>query len=232
MDQIKPQKKIAILQSNYIPWRGYFDLINKVDVFVIYDEVQYTKNDWRNRNIIKTPNGPMWLTIPVRQFNLEQKINETRVSLKNWNIKHWNSIKANYTKAPYFKLYEEQFKELYLGMDTDLLSEINLKFIRTINDILGIQTEIIDSLALNLNGNKNERLVEAVTKLNGTHYLSGPAAKDYLDTNLFEKNNIQVEWMDYSGYTEYPQLYPPYTNGVSILDALFSNGPDLPEFTK
>lgn len=222
MDQIKPQKKIAILQSNYIPWRGYFDLINKVDVFVIYDEVQYTKNDWRNRNIIKTPNGPMWLTIPVRQFNLEQKINETRVSLKNWNIKHWNSIKANYTKAPYFKLYEEQFKELYLGMDTDLLSEINLKFIRAINAILGIQTEIIDSLALNLNGNKNERLVDAVTKLNGTHYLSGPAAKDYLDTSLFEKNNIQVEWMDYSGYTEYPQLYPPFWSKVSVLDNIFN----------
>ena len=164
----------------------------------------------------------MWLTIPVRQFNLEQKINETRVSLKNWNIKHWNSIKANYTKAPYFKLYEEQFKELYLGMDTDLLSEINLKFIRTINDILGIQTEIIDSISLNLNGNKNERLVDAVTKLNGTHYLSGPAAKDYLDTSLFEKNNIQVEWMDYSGYTEYPQLYPPFWSKVSVLDNIYN----------
>jgi hypothetical protein len=215
-------KKIAILQSNYIPWRGYFDLINKVDVFVVYDEVQYTKNDWRNRNIIKTPNGPMWLTIPVRQLNLEQKINETRVSLKNWNIKHWNSIKANYTKAPYFKRYEEQFKELYLGMDTEMLSEINLKFIRAINDILGIQTEIIDSISLNLNGNKNERLVDAVTKLNGTHYLSGPAAKDYLDTNLFEKNNIQVEWMDYSGYSDYKQLYNPFLKHVSVIDYIFN----------
>jgi len=217
-------KKIAILQSNYIPWRGYFDLINKVDVFVIYDEVQYTKNDWRNRNIIKTPNGPMWLTIPVRQLNLEQKINETRVSLKNWNIKHWNSIKANYTKAPYFKLYEEQFKELYLGMDTDLLSEINLKFIHAINDILGIKTEIIDSVSLNLNGNKNERLVDAVTKLNGTHYLSGPAAKDYLDTGLFEKNNIRVEWMEYSNYSPYQQLFPPFSNQVSSLDTIFNTG--------
>lgn len=217
-------KKIAILQSNYIPWRGYFDLINQVDVFVIYDEVQYTKNDWRNRNIIKTPNGPLWLTIPVRQQNLEQKINETRVSLKNWNIKHWNAIKANYTKAPYFKQYEERFKELYLDINTDLLSEINLKFIFTINDILGIKTQIIDSLSLDLGGNKNERLVDAVLKLNGTHYLSGPSAKNYLDTKLFEENNIQLEWMDYEGYSEYQQLFPPFSDTVSILDTIFSCG--------
>lgn len=225
-------KKIAILQSNYIPWRGYFDLIRQVDIFVIYDEVQYTKNDWRNRNIIKTPNGPRWLTIPVRQLHLEQKISETRVSLKNWNVKHWNSIKANYTKAPYFKLYEERFKELYLGMDTEMLSEINLRFIRAINAILGIETKIVDSLSLNLSGNKNERLVDAVTKLGGTHYLSGPAAKDYLDTNLFEKNNILVEWMDYSRYDEYPQLYPPFSSAVSILDTLFSCGPTFLHFRK
>lgn len=224
MDKVKPKKKIAILQSNYIPWRGYFDLINQVDVFVIYDEVQYTKNDWRNRNIIKTPNGPLWLTIPVRQQNLEQKINETQVSLNNWNIKHWNAITANYTKAPYFKQFEERFKELYLGMDTDLLSEINWKFIFTINDILGIKTQIIDSLSLNLRGNKNERLVDAVLKLNGTHYLSGPSAKNYLDTKLFEENNIQLEWMDYEGYSEYQQLYPPFSNTVSILDTIFSCG--------
>lgn len=224
MDKVKPKKKIAILQSNYIPWRGYFDLINQVDVFVIYDEVQYTKNDWRNRNIIKTPNGPLWLTIPVRQQNLEQKINETQVSLNNWNIKHWNAIKANYTKAPYFKQFEERFKELYLGLDTDLLSEINWKFIFTINDILGIKTQIIDSLSLDLRGNKNERLVDAVLKLNGTHYLSGPSAKNYLDTKLFEENNIQLEWMDYEGYSEYQQLYPPFSNTVSILDTIFSCG--------
>ena len=222
MDQVKPKKKIAILQSNYIPWRGYFDLINQVDVFVIYDEVQYTKNDWRNRNIIKTPNGPLWLTIPVRQQNLEQKINETRVSLKNWNIKHWNAIKANYTKAPYFKQYEERFKELYLGINTDLLSEINLKFIYAVNDILGIKTQIIDSLSLNLSGNKNERLVDAVLKLNGTHYLSGPSAKNYLDTKLFEENNIQVEWMDYSSYSDYKQLYGPFMKHVSVIDYIFN----------
>jgi len=225
-------KKVAILQSNYIPWKGYFDLIRSVDVLVIYDEVQYTKNDWRNRNIIKTPNGPMWLTIPVRQESLEQTIHETRTAKNNWNVKHWNAIKANYTKAPYFSLYEEQFKELYLGMDTDLLSEINLKFIHAINAILGIQTKIIDSLALNLNGNKNERLVDAVHKLNGTHYVSGPAARAYLDIKLFEENNIQVEWMDYSGYPVYHQLFGAFTHEVSILDLLFNVGSNANRYLK
>ena len=218
-------KKVAILQSNYIPWKGYFDLIRSVDVLVIYDEVQYTKNDWRNRNIIKTPNGPMWLTIPVRQESLEQTIHETRSAKNNWNVKHWNAIKANYTKAPYFKQFEERFKELYLGINTDLLSEINLKFIVAIHEILGIQTEIIDSLSLNLSGNKNERLVDAVLKLNGTHYVSGPAAKDYLDLGKFNDNNIEVSWVNYEGYKSYPQLHEPFEHRVSILDLLFNTGP-------
>lgn len=225
-------KKVAILQSNYIPWKGYFDLIRSVDVLVIYDEVQYTKNDWRNRNILKTPNGPIWLTIPVRQESLEQTIHETRTAKNNWNVKHWNAIKANYTKAPYFKQFEDQFNELYLGINTDRLSEINLKFIVAIHEILGIQTEIIDSLSLNLCGNKNERLVDAVLKLNGTHYVSGPAAKNYLDNKLFEENNIQVDWMDYSGYPAYPQLFGTFTHEVSILDLLFNVGSNANRYLK
>jgi hypothetical protein len=222
--------KISILQSNYIPWRGYFDIISKSDVFVIYDEVQYTKNDWRNRNLIKSPSGLIWLTIPVRQLNLEQKINETNVSLKNWNVKHWNSINANYAKAPFFKELESLFKNLYLNIETDNLSEINITFIRAISKFLNIKTEIISSKELNLKGDKNERLIQAVKALNGTHYLSGPAAKNYLDEEAFKKENIQVEWMNYSIYEEYPQLHPPFAQNVSILDMIFNNGADSQYF--
>ena len=225
-------KKIAILQSNYIPWKGYFDIIRMSDVFIIYDEVQYTKNDWRNRNRIKTPDGPLWLTIPVKQNSLGQKINETKVSFENWNIKHWNSIKANYTKAPYFKLYEERFKELYLGMDTSLLSEINLKFILAINEVLDVQTEIIDSRTLNLVGDKNERLIQAVKKLNGTHYISGPAAKSYIDLEKFETESIQVEWVDYHEYREYSQLFGEFIHNVSVIDLIFNEGPNAHNFLK
>jgi hypothetical protein len=223
-------KKIAILQSNYIPWKGYFDIIQKSDVFVIYDEVQYTKNDWRNRNLIKTPNGLEWLTIPVNQKNLEQKINETCVSQNNWNKKHWNTLVGNYSKAPFFKRYSEEFKDLFLGIETDNLSEINLIFIKKINSLFEINTEIIDSQSLQLIGDKNERLIEAVKKLNGTHYISGPAAKSYLNIEAFEKEEIHVEWMDYSNYPEYPQMFSPFKHNVTILDLLFNVGPDAKKF--
>ena len=223
-------KKIAILQSNYIPWKGYFDIIQQSDVFVIYDEVQYTKNDWRNRNLIKTPNGLEWLTIPVNQKNLDQKINETYVSQHNWNKKHWNTLVGNYSKAPFFKRYSEEFKDLFLGIETDNLSEINLLFIKKINSLFEINTEIIDSQSLQLIGDKNERLIEAIKKLNGTHYISGPAAKSYLNIEAFEKEEIQVEWMNYSNYPEYPQMFSPFKHNVTILDLLFNVGPDSKKY--
>lgn len=223
-------KKIAILQSNYIPWKGYFDIIRQSDIFVIYDEVQYTKNDWRNRNLIKTPNGLEWLTIPVGQDKLDQKINETFISQNNWNKKHWNTLLCNYSKSPYFRTFGNVFKDLYENIGTNNLSEINVKFITTINSILGIETEIIDSKSLNLTGDKNNRLIEAVKKLNGTHYISGPAAKSYINTDSFESESIKVEWMDYSFYPEYPQLFGKFKHNVSILDLIFNVGPDAIKF--
>lgn len=225
-------KKIAILQSNYIPWKGYFDIIRQADVFVIYDEVQYTKNDWRNRNLIKTPKGLEWLTIPVKQENLNQKINETFVSQNNWNKKHWNSIVCNYSKAPYFKTFGNELKNLYENINTNNLSEINIQFIKTINRILGIETNIIDSKSLFLTGDKNDRLIDAVKKLDGSHYISGPAAKNYLNEDKFAANNIEVEWMNYKNYSEYNQLYQPFNHGVSIIDLMLNVGPNALTYFK
>ena len=165
-------KKVAILQSNYIPWKGYFDLMQQVDVFVIYDEVQYTKNDWRNRNLIKSKNGLEWLTIPVKQDKLSQRIDETVVSTTNWNKKHWNALLANYSKAPYFREYSANFKHLYENIELTNLSSINRAFINVIVDILGIKTQLVDSKELNLSGDKNERLIQAVKQIGGNHYIS------------------------------------------------------------
>lgn len=225
-------KKVAILQSNYIPWKGYFDIIKMADVFVFYDDVQYTKNDWRNRNQIKTPNGLSWLTIPVTQKSLNQKINETYASQLNWNKKHWNAITCNYSKSPYFKTFEKDFKDLYLSIETNNLSEINQIFIKKINEILEIKTETIDSRSLDLRGDKNERLIDAVKKLNGTHYISGPAAKSYLDLNKFESQSIQVEWVDYNGYREYSQLFGTFKHNVSVIDLIFNEGSNAVNFLK
>lgn len=223
--------KVAILQSNYIPWKGYFDIIARSDVFVIYDEVQYTKNDWRNRNLIKTQEGLQWLSIPVRQENLNQKILETNVLLNNWSKKHKSTLQTIYGKAPYFKEYKDVIFEIYDTPSTNL-SEINRLFIEKICTILAIETKIIDSRELNLEGDKVGRLIDACKKLNATKYISGPSAKNYINEVLFNENNIEIEWMDYADYKEYNQLYPPFEHGVSILDLIFNEGPNARSFLK
>ena len=223
-------KKVAILQSNYIPWKGYFDIIDSVDEFIFYDEMQYTKNDWRNRNKIKTQNGLIWLTIPCEtkgSISNFQKINETKITDKRWAKKHWNSIQLNYAKAPYFKEYKEFFENLYKDCENEeYLCNVNYKFIYAINDLLGIKTKISFSQDYGLIEGKTERLVDLVKKAGGTEYLSGPAAKDYIVKDCFDKENIKLSWMDYSGYREYPQLFPPFEHGVTVLDLIFNTGKD------
>jgi len=225
-------KKIAILQSNYIPWKGYFDIINMVDEFILYDEVQYTKNDWRNRNKIKTSQGIQWLTIPVRQENLEQKIKDTKITDKKWNLKHWRTISQNYAKAKHFKEYKDIFEELYMTCDDEYLSQINYKFIIAINKILGITTKIRWSSEFELMDGQTEKLLGICKACNAYIYISGPAAKDYFDEELAKKENIKVEWMDYGEYKEYEQLHLPFEHGVSILDLIFNEGPNTTRFMK
>jgi hypothetical protein len=218
----KDVRKVAIIQSNYIPWKGYFDLMARADVLVIYDEVQYTKNDWRNRNIIKTPNGTQWLTIPVRQRSLSQRIFETEVTDPKWAVKHLRTMHMNYAKAPFFKEVFPVLESVYELLDTPFLSEINLQLLLTVRDMLGISTEIIDSRNLNMEGDRSGRLVDAVLKLGGTEYISGPSAKGYLNEHLFEREGISVSWMDYSHYPEYPQLFPPFVHQVSVVDVMMN----------
>lgn len=226
-------KKIAILQSNYIPWKGYFDIINMVDEFIFYDTEQYTKRDWRNRNKIKTSNGLIWLTIPVQvKGKFHQTIDETIVSDNTWRKKHWNSITANYSKAKYFDEYKNEFQNLYLDSKEDSLSQINYNFIKKINKILGIKTKLSWSSSFNPKGEKSDKLLDICKKTEAVEYLSGPAAKGYLDTSLFLKNSIQVSWMDYSNYPEYNQLFPPLEHGVSIIDLIFNEGPNAYKFLK
>ena len=226
-------KKIAILQSNYIPWKGYFDLINMVDEFILYDDMQYTKRDWRNRNKIKTQNGLLWLTIPVEvKGKYFQRINETKISEKDWAKKHWQTIKSSYSKTKYFKEYKDIFEELYLTCDEEYLSQINYKFITTINEILGIKTKLRWSSEFELVDGQTEKLLGICKDCNADIYLSGPAAKDYFDEELAKQENIKVEWMDYSGYKEYEQLNPPFEHGVSILDLIFNEGSNSTKFMR
>jgi hypothetical protein len=218
------EKKIAILQSNYIPWKGYFDIINMADEFIFYDHVQYTKNDWRNRNRIKTHNGIKWLTIPVSIQSASQQIRDTKISDKRWNIKHWKTISQEYAKSKYFKEYKDFFENLYLSSNEVYLSEINYKFIVAINSILGLKTSLSWSMDYNFKPGKNEALIELCKQAKCTTYISGPSAKKYIEEDLFAQNGIDLFWMDYSHYPEYYQLFPPFNHFVSIIDLIFNEG--------
>ena len=225
-------KRIAILQSNYIPWKGYFDLINSVDEFILYDTAQFTKNDWRNRNKIKTPQGVIWLTIPVRH-SFGQTIQETRVIDPTWSRKHWKSLLQNYAKASHFREHEQLFECVYRGISGEqCLSVINYCFLHEVCAILGIRTQITWSRDYRLVDGQTERLVDLCRQAGADEYISGPSAKDYIQEKPFLDAGIKLTYMDYSGYPEYRQLYPPFDHGVSILDLIFNEGPDAPKYMK
>ena len=228
-------KRIAVLQSNYIPWKGYFDLINSVDEFIVYDDMQYTVDDWRNRNKIKTKQGIQWLTIPVsKKGHLGKKISEIKVADSRWARKHWVTLSNAYAKADHFKKYVDLFEEIYLQKAGKLeyLSEINFLFLTEINSLLGITTQMRRSSEFALGEGKSERLVNICMKTGADIYLSGPAARDYLDEDLFLRAGVEVQWMDYSGYPEYMQLHGEFEHSVTILDLIFNTGDEAAQHMK
>ncbi|WP_455894006.1 WbqC family protein [Pseudomonas palmensis] len=224
-------KQVAILQSNYIPWKGYFDLIAAVDEFIVYDDMQYTKNDWRNRNRIKTPNGLEWLTIPTGQ-NINRRIRDVELAPGNWQAKHWKSLVANYAKAPCWHEVAARLQPLYLDCQHRNLSELNVLLIQAVCDYLGITTRITRSWDYTLGEGKTERLVDLCQQAGATHYVSGPAARDYLDERQFADSAIELSWFDYGGYPTYPQQWGAFEHGVSILDLLFNCGPRAPDYMR
>jgi hypothetical protein len=226
-------KRVAIVQSNYIPWKGYFDLIRLSDEFILYDDVQYTRRDWRNRNLIKTPTGLQWLTIPVEvKGKYHQRIRDTRISDPNWGRKHWATLLHNYGKAPSFGTYREIFERLYLTASDAFLSDVNRRFIDTIAPLVGIGTPIRWSSDYQLAEGRSERLLQLCLSAGATEYLSGPSAKGYLDEALFAEAGVSVIWMDYAGYLPYPQLFGEFQHGVTILDLLFNVGADAARFMR
>lgn len=217
-------KKVAILQSNYIPWKGVFDMINQVDTFVFLEDVQYTRRDWRNRNKIKTPDGLKWLTVPVKKNKVDAKIFEIEIdNNKDWQKNHYNLIKQNYLSSPFFKEYHFILEEIYLKNKWSKLSELNIFSIKLISNILGIKTEFINSVDLNTSGTKDDKLIQILKIINATDYLSGPAAKNYISQDKFKNERIGLEYIIYD-YPEYNQLYGDFDHYVTILDVLFSCG--------
>lgn len=221
-------KRAAILQSSYVPWKGYFDIIGSVDEFILYDDVQYSKNGWRNRNRIKTRDGTAWITIPVlMKGRFGQPIREVEIGDPRWAARHWMSIQSHYARAAWFPELAPVLAGLYRRAAVEpLLSRVNEIFLRAICDLLGIGTRITHSSDYVSRGDRVDRLVELCGQVGAGEYLSGPAARAYLDESRFAEKGIAVRWMDYSGYPEYHQLFsPPFIHEVSILDLLLNEGP-------
>lgn len=214
---------VAIVQSNFLPWRGYFDLIRRSDVFIIYDDVQYTKGDWRNRNRIKTPRGSEWITVPVRRGPLGRRIDETAVNYSTaWTRKMLRRIQDAYREAPYLEPYFSELSDL-LSREATSISELNVRLLGWACAHLGIDTPMRMSSTYRAQGAKTERLIDILEQVGADTYLSGPSARAYLTPESFERAGIRLEYMTYD-YPPYEQLHPPFDPAVSIIDLLFMKG--------
>lgn len=226
-------KKVAILQSNYIPWKGYFDLIGAVDEFILYDDMQYTRRDWRNRNQIKTPQGVQWLTVPVRvKGRYDQKIRDTEIDGSDWAASHWKALAQNYARAPHFAEIAAWLEPLYLAGTYTRLSVLNRGFIEAVCAYLKIDTVISDSCDYTLVEGKTERLADLCAQAGGSEYVSGPSARGYVDEGVFERSGIKITWFDYADYPEYRQLCGDFAHGVTVLDLLFNCGKDAGRYMR
>ncbi len=223
----------VILQPSYIPWRGYFEQIQRADVFVFYDDVQYDKHGWRNRNRIKNHQGGQWLTIPVHSKGVvveNTPINQVEIAWEqDWAERHLRAIQQAYSKAPYYKSYSSWLEEVYQRRPARL-ADFTIPLTIEIAQKLGsCNTRFLRSSDLHASGQKTDRLIQILSGLGVTHYISGPSARSYIEDEKFQAAGISLEYMEYN-YPEYPQLYPPYDPYVSILDLLFMVGPEAPKY--
>lgn len=225
-------KRIAILQSSYLPWKGTIDLINAVDEFVLLDDVQYTRRDWRNRNKIKTPQGVKWLTVPmVSKGKFDSRIEDMEVSGHDWAEKHFSVLKQNYQKTPFFRDYESRISELYKSAAKEThLSIINHLFLKNVCEWFELKTPITWSRDYGAEGNKEKRLISICQAAKATHYISGPAARDYIPKGAFANEGLVLEYADFSGYPVYNQPYGAFDHFVTALDLLFCTGPKAPDY--
>jgi hypothetical protein len=223
--------KVGVIQSSYIPWRGYFDLIASVDAFVFHDDIQYTKSDWRNRNRIKTPKGTEWLAVPVHYKEVSQLICETSIDHStSWQQKHFRKMQESYRDAPYV----QAALDILTSVSTDqseTISNLNTVLTKRICDYLDITTPLLSSSDFSLVGKKTDRLIDLLKKLNATTYLSGPSADAYLDMDAFRRNGIRLEYKSYD-YDPYPQLWGPFDGTVTVLDLIANCGPDAKNFIR
>mgnify|MGYP001399582945 CR=1 FL=1 len=220
--------KTAIIQSNYIPWIGYFDIISQVDNFVFYDTVQFTKRSWRNRNYIKTPNGKLLLTIPINlKGSKSRNIEDILLNDETWGYDHFKKITYNYKKSKYYKEVSELLYETYFDKSLTKLSQVNISLIKNIINYLELETKLFKSSDFELGGDKVSDLALICNDLNSTDYLSGPFGRTYVDEDIFNKKNVELHFFDYPTYPQYTQQWDDrFIPNLSIIDILFNCGLD------
>ena len=228
---LQPQtcRRVAVIQSCYLPWKGYFDIIHDVDVFIFYDDVKYTKNDWRNRNVVKVNGRPVWLTIPIGKEAVKQRICDVQIPSSYWQSKHWLILTQCYSKYKYFNQYAPYFEDIYCHHRWTNLSELNQLLIRQISAWLDVKVVFEDSRNFPLTGTRQARLLTLLEQVGATSYLSGPAAQAYIDPTDFARHHIDLHFKTYQ-YPDYPQGKGPLLHNVSIVDLLFRFGPNCAHY--
>src|SRR5512139_694547 len=218
--------RVVILQPGYLPWLGFFEQFYRSDLFVIYDDVQFDRRGWRHRNRIKGPAGAQWLTVPVlKKGRFAQTIRETRIdTTMAWQRKHLGSLRACYAHAPYFDSYYPGVEHL-LQNSWEFLLDLDMALIEVLLGCLGLRRPVQLASEIGGSGRSTERLYEICRAVGASRYLTGEAAKDYLDETLFSAGGIQVEYQHYD-HPVYRQLFGAFTSHLSLLDLLFNHGPD------
>ena len=216
-------RTIAVMQPTYLPWIGYFGMIDMADVFIFYDDVQFVKQSWQQRNRIKTQDGWIWLVVPVFQ-NFGQRINKVKINNnQNWSKKHWKSIQYNYSKAPFFNEYGGSFREIY-EKEWEYLVDLNITLIKKISEILGLDTKFMLSSELRgVEGTKTDRLINILKLIGADEYVTGPGTKAYIEPEKFKRNDIMLYWYEFK-HPSYKQLYGDFVPYLSVIDLLYNMG--------
>lgn len=217
---------LAVHQIQYLPTLSYFHKIANCDFFVFLDDVQYKKREFQNRNKIRTPHGWEYLTVPVlTKGKFFQKLNDVLINNSyDWRKEHLKSIQQNYHKSKYFKNYEYFFQNIYSKV-WERLIDVSFEIIKFLLDVFEIKTPFCFSSELNISTTKTQRIIDICKKLSADTYLSGIGGKDYLDEELFKKENINLIYQDFK-YPIYQQLYSGFESYLSSIDLIFNCGPE------
>jgi hypothetical protein len=224
--------RVTILQPSYLPWLGFFEQMHRSDQFVLYDDVQFTRRDWRNRNRVRVQEGSVWLTVPVIQKNkYEQSLLETKIdNSTSWKRKHLETIRSHYSKTPFFDLHFPWCEKVF-NSEWDFLLDLSLETIQYLKEQLKINTPLLRSSELGGTGDKTERLISICKQLGATQYLSGESARNYISEKDFSDQDIELEYQEYQ-HPEYPQRYEGFVPFLSTIDLLFNCGDKSLEFLK